>query len=331
MWNEPHFEGTDGAIMRQNFPVTARVAVITSKAVGDSLLLMTVAHNLRLNGVAVTIFGRHAHALRDWFPTLDVRPELEQSPPATALSDFEVVLTLYPSSNLATLHPRVILLDHLCRTDSSEAMATRLFNFCREELALAVARKTNGLTAPAGLQHRQHATRIAIHPTASTSDKCWLKSRYIRLARRLRERGFDPHFVVAPEERADWLDVEQQGLSVPDFGTLDNVATWIYESGWFIGNDSGIGHLASNLEIPTLSLFMRRGIARTWRPDWGTGQVLIGSAYIPGARFKERFWKYALTVGRVERAFARLRSTTAGRAQRAVATARAQALAQKTA
>jgi len=34
------------------------VALILSSALGDSLLMMTVARNLRLNGVAVTVFGQ---------------------------------------------------------------------------------------------------------------------------------------------------------------------------------------------------------------------------------------------------------------------------------
>ena len=274
------------------------------------MLLMTVAHNLQLNGATVTVFGRHIHALRKWFPGIEVRPPLEPATAQTALADFSLVLALHPTLDLAGTHPRVVLLDHLCRSGSQEPMARRLSDFCRDELSLPVTQNINGLTAPADLQHRKHASRVIIHPTASTADKCWLKSRYVNLARRLRRNGFDPYFVVAPEERAGWLDVVREGLNVPAFDTLEDVAASVYESGWFIGNDSGIGHLASNLDIPTLSLFMRRGIARTWRPGWGGGQILIGSSFIPGARLKERFWKYALTVGRVERAFARLRHAT---------------------
>ena len=82
----------------------------------------------------------------------------------------------------------------------------------------------------------------------------------------------------------------------------------MFESGWFIGNDSGIGHLASSLHIPTLSLFMRRGIAHTWRPDWGAGQVLIGSTYLPTGFLKERYWKYMLSVRQVSRAFDQMRA-----------------------
>lgn len=309
----------------------SRVALVLSPAIGDSLLMMTVARNLRHHGIEVTVFGRQIRFLRDWFPGVDVQEDLAAGEPgaghpaanftttgvpapadlAPRLSGFDYVLQMHrnkPFIGLEHCHPRVIFLDHLCRARLPESMADRLARFCRNDLGLASAHKSNGMTAPAGLQHRKYPLRVAIHPTASTADKCWLASRFIRLALELRELGFSPEFVVAPQERADWLHIERLGLALPDLGSLDGVASWVFESGWFIGNDSGIGHLASSLHIPTLSLFMRRGLAHTWRPDWGAGQVLIGSTYLPTGFLKERYWKYMLSVRQVSRAFEQLRT-----------------------
>jgi hypothetical protein len=288
------------------------VALILSPAVGDSLLMMTIARNLCLERIAVTVFGRHASALHGWFPGVDIRANLGEAGLADNLARFDLVIQMHsdrPFDGLHRLHPRVVLLDRVCRARSPDSMAVRLARFCRDELNLTNAHKSNGITAPAGLVHRRHPLRVAIHPTASTIDKCWLASRYVRLAVTLRDRGFDPQFVVAPEERDDWTHVERLGLTSVSLGSLDNVAAWLFESGWFIGNDSGIGHLASSLQIPTLSLFMRRGLAHTWRPGWGAGQVLIGSTYLPTGRLKERYWKYMLSVGKVARAFEQLRAS----------------------
>jgi heptosyltransferase-3 len=285
--------------------------LVLSAAIGDSLLMMTIARNLQQHGVLVTVFGRQIQSLRDWFPGVETQADLDAEDLAAGLSCFDTVIQMHrnkPFAGLEQCHPRVMLLDHVCGVHSSESMADRLAQFCRDELGLAGAHKSNGMTAPPGLQHRKHPTRVAIHPTASTADKCWLPSRFIRLAIRLRELGFSPEFVVAPQERADWMHIERFGLTLPELGSLENVATWIYESGWFIGNDSGIGHLASSLHIPTLSLFMRRGIAHTWRPGWGAGQVLIGSTYLPTGFLKERYWKYMLSVSQVSRAFEQLRA-----------------------
>jgi heptosyltransferase-3 len=298
--------------MWPNVEPVSRVALVLSPAIGDSLLMMTIARNLQQNGIAVTIFGRQIHALRDWFPGIDTQDDLHAEDLAARLTSFDRVIQMHrnkPFVGLEQFHPRVSFLDHLCRVRSSESMAGRLAQFCRDEFVLASAGKSNGMTAPSGLQHRKYPLRVAIHPTASTTDKCWLASRFIRLALKLRKLGFQPEFVVAPQERADWVHIERFGIAVPDLGSLDNVATWVFESGWFIGNDSGIGHLASSLHIPTLSLFMRRGIARTWRPDWGAGQVLIGSTYLPTGFLKERYWKYMLSVRQVSRAFEQLRAS----------------------
>jgi len=285
------------------------VALITYPAIGDSLLLMTVAHNFRQHGARVTVFGPHVHTLRAWFPGLDIQPSLPADTAAARLAAFDMVMQLHddrPFADLGRLHPCAFTLEHLCRQRSPKSMALRLAEFCRAKLDLAGAVKYNGICAPTGLHHRQHALRVAIHPTASTQDKCWLPQRFIALARHLRRKGFDPHFVVSPAERPQWTHVQELGLGLPDLGSLDNVAAWMFESGWFIGNDSGIGHLASSLHVPTLSLFKRLGSAQTWRPDWGPGRIVIGSAYIPAGRLKERIWKYALTPGRAARAFARL-------------------------
>jgi heptosyltransferase III len=290
------------------------VALILSSALGDSLLMMTVARNLRLNGIAVTVFGKQINNMRSWFPGIDIEPELRLDDCAAKLARFDTVIQLHankPFVNLERLHPKVLILAHLCSANSTESMAERLTRFCRDELRLAQVDKGNGITPLPGLLHRHRPLRVAIHPMASTTDKCWLPSRFISLAIKLRDSGFDPQFVVAPEEREHWTHIERLGLTLADLGPLDQVAAWLYECGWFIGNDSGIGHLASSLQIPTLSLFMRRGTARTWRPGWGVGQVLIGSAFLPTGRLKERYWKYMLSVNKVADAFDRLRALTA--------------------
>lgn len=295
-------------------PSLENVALITSPAIGDSLLLMEVAHNLRRHHTAVTVFGPHLYTLRNWFPGFDIQPGLAPGDAAGKLASFDAALQLHdhrPVPNFTRQHPRAQVLENLCRQRSPKSMAQRLAEYSRDELGLAGSGKYNGIVPPAGLLHRRYGLRVAIHPTASTPDKCWLPERFVALGQRLRKAGFDPQFIVSPTERPQWEHVLQLGLGLPDLGALDNVAAWIFESGWFIGNDSGLGHLASNLHVPTLSLFMRQGSARTWRPDWGPGRVLVGSQGIPTGRLKEKLWKYALTPARVERAFGQLRQTAA--------------------
>jgi len=112
--------------------------------------------------------------------------------------------------------------------------------------------------------------------------------------------------VIAPHERERWHTLSEAGLPVTEFDTLHDLAAWVYESGWCIANESGIGQLASNLDIPTLSLFRRRGVAERWRPAWGRTRVVLPWQWVPTAFLKERLWRQTLTCGRVLAAFQRM-------------------------
>ena len=65
---------------------------------------------------------------------------------------------------------------------------------------------------------------MAIHPTASDVHKQWLPQRFLGLARWLRSEGYDPCFVVAPYEHADWAWVEAQGFRLVSHESLDDLA-----------------------------------------------------------------------------------------------------------
>jgi heptosyltransferase-3 len=119
-------------------------------------------------------------------------------------------------------------------------------------------------------------------------------------------------FILAERERSRW---EQRADPLPplrSFASSAQLAEWLYESGWFIGNDSGVGHLASALGIPTLTIFRRRGVAQRWRPGFTAGVIVLPSWWVPTARLKERWWRESISVRRVIKAFSGLRSRAAG-------------------
>jgi len=122
----------------------------------------------------------------------------------------------------------------------------------------------------------------------------------------LRKRGYDVQFVIAPHERERWRNLGQFNIPAPNFSNLHELASYIYESGWFIANDSGVGHLASNLGIPGISLFRRRRMAERWRPAWGIVGVVLPWQWVPSSYLKERLWRQTLTCNRVLTAFTRL-------------------------
>ncbi|WP_321878013.1 glycosyltransferase family 9 protein [Paraburkholderia bannensis] len=286
-----------------------RVAVITSHALGDTLLLMVIVRNLLDHGAQVVVFGRAAWALRGWFPDVDIRAVPDETILRDTLAPFDVVLQMHdhqPVRNLPAFHETVRILDPLTADIWNRPMVMRFTDFCRAEFGLTEVGTGNGLVPRTGLQHRRYGRRVVIHPEASTSDKRWLPHRFLRLARHLERRGYDVAFVMAPDELSRWDTLLLSRFAVHTFSNLDGLAGWLYESGWFIGNDSGVGHLAANLGVPTLSLFRRRAVAQRWRPAWGNAQVVLPWQWLPGALLKERFWRETLTCSRVLSAFARM-------------------------
>ena len=284
------------------------VAFVASNAIGDTLISMVIVRNLIDHGFDVTVYGTPAYAFREWFPDITIFP-LPQENIAAVFAAYDTVFQMQwnqPLHDLIDLHPNVSTLHDVEFGNRPGCMAQRFTDFCRDDLALSAPVMDNGITAPANLVHRRHSRRVMIHPEASTEDKRWFSHRFVKLAQRLRKRGYDVQFVIAPHERERWRNLGQFNIPAPNFSNLHELASYIYESGWFIANDSGVGHLASNLGIPGISLFRRRRMAERWRPAWGVVGVVLPWQWVPTAYLKERLWRQTLTCNRVLTAFTRL-------------------------
>ena len=286
-----------------------RVAFSMSNAIGDSLISMIIVSNLLKNGIDITVYGNPAYALRHWFPGVVVHRLPAEEDSAHTFAAYDTVLQMQwnqPLVRLLDAHQRVRTLHDVEFGEHPGCMAERFADFCRKELDLDDVDLANGVVAPADLLHRRHANRVVIHPEASTDDKRWPATQFVKLAQRLQRKGYEPHFVIAEHERDRWKDIDMFDVPAPVFADLGTLAAWVYESGYFIGNDSGIGHLASNLDIPTVSLFRRRGVSTRWRPAWGAVEIILPWQWVPTSRLKERLWKETLTCSRVLSAFVRM-------------------------
>jgi hypothetical protein len=287
------------------------IAFQMSQCLGDSLLAMIVVHNLVRNGHRVVVFGDYIHALKNWFPTFEVHRTVKPEAARETFGGFDVVLHAYPRNVVGDTrdwHPRCFVMDEWPTFRQTKNMVEIHTDVCRVELGLADVVPENGLVAPANLRHRGHSRRVVIHPTASLRKKMWLPKRFLALAMQLRENGFAPEIVVAPSERAEWAHLQEHGLPVHTFGSLDEVAQWIHESAWFIGNDSGLAHLASNVGVPAISLMVRNKVARRWRPGWTSSRAVLPLPVLPGKIAKDLLWQRFLPVSRVMRAFTDLKA-----------------------
>jgi heptosyltransferase-3 len=287
------------------------VAFVMSPALGDTLNLLIVAHNLWRAGWRVDVYGDHAHALATWFAHLTIAPALTKDDARHVLVRHPFVIQMHrdrPLADVGSWHAGFIDLHDVEYADNSHCMAKRFADFAATRFGLADVVTTNGMRSPAGLTFRRHALRVAIHPEASTPDKRWLPERFLRLSRRLQAEGFQTEFALEAHERTRWEHLDGALPPLRSFASSALLAAWLYESGWFIGNDSGVGHLASALGIPTLTVFRRRGIAQRWRPGFTTGEIVLPAWWLPTARLKERWWRESISVAGVMAAFATLRS-----------------------
>jgi heptosyltransferase III len=285
------------------------IALISSFCLGDTLINLVLANNFLRDGYQIELFGDYAYALRDWFPQFKINPLLSVVA-QDSLKGYDYVIHMYESElsqQLATWHPASIVLSDSIHYRDDMTMTDIQVKLCRLEFGLERLKRENDITPLPGLGYRNYPNRIIVHPTSSLKRKNWPAKKFIKLAKMLQREGFENCFIVSEKERRDWLWVEQEGISLPFFRSLSDVAKFIYESGYFIGNDSGIGHLASNLGIPTISIILRKGVAKQWRPSWAPGKVVLSPNWLNPRPIKEKLWKIFTRVATVKAAFESLR------------------------
>lgn len=288
-----------------------QIALVSAAGVGDGLLTMVLANNLKQNGYSVVTFSSPMTQLQQWFPNQNIQsfPALENA--ATILNGFDKVFstdgafTFNIKDKIANYH---VFIER--ELNKQQTMLQNFVDICHNEFQLAEVTDSNNLTSPKTLQHRKNIGRVLIHPMSTKENKNWFPHKFIKMARRLRKLGFDPVFIVSPAEHPMWVEILQNEFPLPVFVQLNMLAEFIFESGYLIGNDSGNGHLASNLNIPTLSIFARQTTAKLWRPGWGKNLVVTSTLTLPGARMQTRHWQKLLTVSKVVRSFQRLVETS---------------------
>lgn len=287
---------------------TAKIAYICSPRLGDSLIGLVMVNNLLRNGYHIDVYGNHAAQLQSWFPQFTIFPA-DLSDTTKTFKHYDYVLHMYESDlskKLATSHPNSIVFADNCRYHAKMSMVDIQVKLCIEELGLTAVSRNNGIQAPVHLTQRKYPNRVIIHPTSFLPQKNWPAYKFLKLARQLRQEKYDVQFIVAPPEQSDWQWLTKEGFMLHACSCLADVASLLYESGFFIGNDSGIGHLASNVGLPTVSLILRKSVARQWRPAWAPGKVVLSPSWLNPRPIKEKLWKVFTTVKNVKKTFAEL-------------------------
>lgn len=308
-----------------------RVAVIPSIGIGDGLIMMVASHRLLCQNYVVTTFSTPLIELQDWFTyhSFSDRPPLDKLEETLATFDLIVVqhdnssfcqqiLSLRTEGKLKALsvfypsydpsrHQPLTPLDRIFHEDYP--MVDNTARAISSILGLNHISKNNGLVAPSHLIHRRYKHRVLIHPTSKDSHRNWPADKFLKIAKSLQQEGFAPVFVLSPKEQLEWEPLLSDAFPSPLFSSLSELAHYAFESGYLIGNDSGIGHLCSNLQIPTLVLSNRKHYMDLWRPGWYRGDIITPPSWIPnwkGSRLRERHWKHFISPKAVLQKFNQL-------------------------
>jgi heptosyltransferase III len=115
------------------------------------------------------------------------------------------------------------------------------------------------------LPSRKPGSSIVIHPGSGSPDKCWPPENYLALAAELRTSGHTVRFVLGETELDRWPPELLARFDAATPKTYVDLLDILSTASAFVGNDSGPGHLAGVIGVPTLSLFGPTDPA-VWRP-----------------------------------------------------------------
>jgi heptosyltransferase-3 len=130
---------------------------------------------------------------------------------------------------------------------------------------------TEKLGAAGGKDFSEGKPFAVIHPTAAFDTKQWATENFARVAEELTARGLTSLAIVSPKETRVVDSLKQQS-SVPIIGlsdlSLPEVTALASRARLFVGNDSGIAHIAAAAGAPSVVIFGSSNVLH-WRP-WTT-------------------------------------------------------------
>ena len=132
--------------------------------------------------------------------------------------------------------------------------------------------KVQRLLNESGLQEQKMAL---IHPAAAFATKQWATEHFARIAEFLSARGLAPVAIAAPNERALLKKLcSEAAVKITTFDlSLPQVTALAAQSSLFVGNDSGIAHIAAAVGTPAVVIFGSSNIAH-WRP-WNSAPAEV--------------------------------------------------------
>ncbi|MCH9614170.1 MAG: hypothetical protein SP1CHLAM54_11860 [Chlamydiia bacterium] len=281
------------------------IKVVPASGIGDGLLMMIVAHHAKKSGHDVIIAP---HPVSPLFPEY-------------TFSDEDSDITIIQNDNSGRCWD---ILKHrgkdihfffpkFTKVSTPNDFLFSPYKTMVQNISEATSKllriEVNGSNGLTPLPHRSGG-EVFIHPSSMNPKKNWRAESFISLAN-LIKRDYDVTFCVSPGEYPSWEWIKAFGFSLPHFPTLVDLKAAMTRASCLIGNDSGLGHLASNLGIPTLTIGATKSQLRLWRPGWATNSIITPNVPLPNFKglnmaFRDRYWPDFVSVNTVYKGFQKL-------------------------
>jgi ADP-heptose:LPS heptosyltransferase len=122
---------------------------------------------------------------------------------------------------------------------------------------------------------------IILSPGAGSKKKRWGLQRFLVLAADLASHGFRPLVLLGPAEDDIEADLHQRSVAKPEVvkcGSFTELLSLLHSAKGYIGNDSGVSHLAAYMGLSVLVVFGPTDPGR-WRP-FGNNVCVVKPAVV---------------------------------------------------
>jgi heptosyltransferase III len=293
-----------------------KAAIVASKGFGDGLLMLIAANFLRHQKYEVSVFNTPLLSFKKNLPYFHIHPSLENE---KLLFSYDLIILQNDNSsflkeiissrkeNLHVFYASYKNSKHEPLTekdfifDPDIPMADNIHLSCQKLFSLPLD-KNIGLVIDQNLIFKKHSRRVVIHPTSTDEDRNWSKKKYLKLSKKIKDEGFEPVIILSKKESSY---ISSDICEIKIFDDFSNLSSFLYESGFFIGNESGPSHLASYLNIPSVVIAGNHQRIKLWQPGWRRAKIITPPSYLSKIRFlnMKKNWKRFISVNRAFKAF----------------------------
>lgn len=303
------------------------IAIIPHPALGDTTIYLRLAWLLHCAGARVTFYSRTLLAAKEYFQWLTIEPESSESLKNLAVHH-EMVIACFDNyyyrdgwsstycqlSNVAFVTAKKIPADadiagrgvkvrgvtfpcasraFCLDTGSGKTMVEWIDCYVRDVFGLEP-----DMLPPLVLstEASSDSQLIVIFPTTPQPKKNYWMTGFRLLAYRLKRTGKRVEFVCTPQEHSS-VAAGLPGHSVKSFPNVKELMDYLRHAQAVISNDSGGGHLASMMGLPTYTITRRTG-SFVWRPGFNPHNLVLS----PWFRFKwmgKYIWRPFVPIWRI--------------------------------